>query len=176
MYPIPVFDISTDEQYVSEFDPVIHFNSHFYSSIDSYEWDLGDGTTNTAPSFYHTYPDTGSYTTTLIGTNEWGCKDTAYQEVYVAPDFTLYIPTGFTPDGDFLNDTWGVKGVNILSFNLQIYNRWGQLVYETDDIEEGWDGKVNGNYCQTGAYCYRIFMINGKRRKQLLTGSFNLIR
>ena len=176
VYPIPSVEISTDEEYVSEFDPVIHFAGRFYNTVSSFEWNLGDGTSSNLPSFYHTYPDTGYYYTSLIAMNDFGCVDTAYQRVYVSPDYTIYTPKAFTPDGDLLNDTWEVKGVNILDYKLQILNRWGQVVFESVDMDSPWDGKKNGTPCEVGVYCYIINIIDGKHRKQLLVGSLTLVK
>ena len=77
-------------------------------------------------------------------------------EVEIIPPMSLYIPNTFTPNGDGLNDTFGVAGEAIKDINIQIFNRWGQLIYETNDPEKGWDGRLNGEYVPAGAYVYYL--------------------
>jgi gliding motility-associated-like protein len=73
------------------------------------------------------------------------------------PKATLYIPSAFTPNGDGINDKFGVKAQNITDFNLRIYNRWGELVFESDNISELWDGKYQGEaITSTDVFVYTV--------------------
>jgi gliding motility-associated-like protein len=76
----------------------------------------------------------------------------------------LYIPTAFTPDGDGLNDTFAAKGQGISEFSIQIFNRWGNIIFESGDMEKPWDGTYKGEPVQEGTYVYIIFAkgYNGK--------------
>ena len=73
------------------------------------------------------------------------------------PKATLYIPSAFTPNGDGINDKFGVKAQNITDFNLRIYNRWGELVFESDNIADLWDGKYQGEaITSTDVFVYTV--------------------
>ena len=95
--------------------------------------------------------------------------------VYVIP----YIPNAFTPDGDGLNDNFRIVGLppeNITQFNMQIYNRWGQMVFSTNNIREAWDGTTKGEVCSEGLYVWIIYYENNKKTKVSNKGSLMLLR
>jgi gliding motility-associated-like protein len=95
--------------------------------------------------------------------------------VYVIP----YIPNAFTPDGDGLNDRFRITGLppeNITAFNMQIYNRWGQMVFSTNDILEAWDGKSKGEVCPEGIYTWVIYYIDNRKTRVSNKGSIMIVR
>ncbi len=75
----------------------------------------------------------------------------------IIPPLNLYIPSAFTPNGDGLNDTFGVKGEGINNYHIYIYNRWGEVVFESTNPKQTWDGKFKGNNSETGTYVYQLF-------------------
>jgi gliding motility-associated-like protein len=75
--------------------------------------------------------------------------------VEVVPFMSIYIPNSFTPNGDGLNDTFGVYGEAIKEFNMQIFNRWGQMIFETNNFNTQWDGKHDGVNVPQGTYVYK---------------------
>ena len=102
------------------------------------------------------------------------CSDSIIKtvEAHVINESTLYIPNSFTPNGDGMNDVFEIFGKTDCDlFKLYIYNRWGNLIYKTDDILNFWDGKVNNEFVQEGVYCY---LIVGKNFTK--TGSVSVIR
>ncbi|MDC3252661.1 PKD domain-containing protein [Crocinitomicaceae bacterium] len=104
----------------------------------------------------HQYLYPGSHYPMQVVTNEWGCKDTAYSLLFIEP-FAMFIPNAFTPDGDNFNNTFkAFSDFYIDEWHLKIYNRWGQLLYETFDINEHWDGTFNGDYVPDGSYGYTL--------------------
>lgn len=74
----------------------------------------------------------------------------------VTPSAILYIPNAFTPNGDGINETFTPKGDGIQTFKMLIYNRWGELLYETDDLQKGWDGTYQGVLSQQDVYIYKV--------------------
>ena len=89
-------------------------------------------------------------------------------EVEVVPAMTIYIPNTFTPNGDGMNDTFGVSGEAIKDFNMIIYNRWGQMIFETSDANIQWDGTYDGQKAPQGAYAYTLTAqgpVGGKQTK-----------
>ena len=154
-------------------------------------WNFGDFansiSTSKDPAF--TYSDTGNYIITLIVTSNDGCTDTAYQKIYIESDeyALLYIPNAFSPDNDGLNDLFGpkVSGLEIIkSFEMFIYNRWGEEIYRTNDISKPWNGRVkNSNeeskdekIAEQDIYVYKILVKNDKEQIQYHVGNVTLIK
>jgi gliding motility-associated-like protein len=82
----------------------------------------------------------------------------------LTPYMSIYIPNSFTPNGDGLNDTFGIYGESVNDYNMQVFNRWGQVVFESNNVTERWDGTYNGRQVPQGAYVYRVTArgLNGK--------------
>jgi gliding motility-associated-like protein len=116
-------------------------------------WDLGDGTVVKSTSTTHSYLDLEDHWVTLHTVSEEGCP--AEDSLLVQAPATLYFPNAFTPDGDGFNDTFGPAGVSIERFSMEVFDRWGHLVYSTTDMDRPWDGRVNGGTdATTGVYVY----------------------
>jgi gliding motility-associated-like protein len=115
----------------------------------------------------------------LITTSDYGCIDTMEQVVIVLPEVIIYAPNTFTPDGDEHNQAWGIyiEGVDIFDFQLLIYNRWGELIWENNDPFVKWDGTYNGSIVPQGTYTWkasaRDFMTDNKYE---FKGHINLLR
>lgn len=124
----------------------------------------------------------GEYAVSYLFTSPAGCSnsDTSYILLYNTPDCegTIFFPDAFTPNSDLVNDSFRPVVENIYSFNMFIYNRWGQLMYSTKDVSEGWDGKYLGVQCPQGAYSYYAIYSPSLRTDGLKTcrGMFSLIR
>lgn len=93
----------------------------------------------------------------VTGTNEYGCSAKDTLSVYVnQKDEVLYIPNSFSPNENDLNDLFCVYGYSIKKIDIQIYDRWGQLVFQTSDMQQGWDGKHKGVNVEAGIYVYAV--------------------
>lgn len=92
----------------------------------------------------------------------------------VIPPLRLYIPNAFTPNGDGMNDAFGVKGEGIQDFQLLVYDRWGEVIFESTDPVKQWDGSYKGQPVQEGTYVYQVFTKDFGRRSR--TGSVTLVR
>jgi len=116
---------------------------------ESYYWNTGETTE------YIVIDTIGSYNVQLISYG--GCKSTDTVQLLWG-GIPFYVPNAFTPNGDGLNDIFKVipKYDYVKRYKLSIYNRWGQMVYETMDINKGWDGTYKGSQCILGAYIYHI--------------------
>ena len=110
---------------------------------------------------------------TITYTDQNGCQ--ASDIVTLSYDGIIYIPNTFTPNGT-INSVFQAKGGNIKTFEMYIFDRWGELIYKMDSLEDSWDGKYNGNKCQDGTYTWTIKYsdFNGNRKE--LNGHVNLLR
>ena len=97
-------------------------------------------------------------------------------ETEVIPTMYFYIPSAFTPNGDGVNDTFGIQGESINAFSIEIYNRWGQLVYQSQDATETWDGRYKGITAPQGAYVYKLTASSVTGRTSVKNGTVNLIQ
>ncbi|MDX2360279.1 MAG: gliding motility-associated C-terminal domain-containing protein [Crocinitomicaceae bacterium] len=160
-------------------NPTTMFNTQITfvnSSINAnqYDWTFVDGDPSssivTNPTVLFPDGQTGEYEVMLIATSELGCSDTAYQTVIIYPEVILYAPNAFTPDGDEFNQDWRVhmEGIDIYNFHLRLFNRWGELIWETRDPESAWDGTYNGRMVETGTYTWTIWTKNILNDEKLL--------
>jgi gliding motility-associated-like protein len=148
---------------------------------NTYFWSFGDGSVSNNMNPLHNFPSApGIYPITLITTSVDGCKDTSYYNITVNDNLIIYIPNTFTPDGDEYNNSWlpvFTSGFDPNDFNLFIYNRWGETIWESKDPNEAWDGTYKGVKCQDGVYVYKIIYGDKKTgEKSMITGHINSIR
>ena len=137
----------------------------------TYDWSTGEETSSI------TIETEGDYALEL--TNEWNCKTT---DEVVYKDYcpwTFYVPNTFTPNMDGLNDVFEVKGSNVIDYEIFIFNRWGDIIYTAQSMNDHWDGTANGNDVQIDVYVYKIIYsfesLKGLESKQRV-GTVSLIR
>ena len=154
------------------------------SNATSYLWDFGDGQTSTeeAPTTQYSDLDTGTYLITLTASNG-SCQDIANYYVKIFEDLVYYIPNTFTPyDGNDYNQLFKpvfTSGYDTGDYSMEIFNRWGELVFSTTDINQGWDGKDmrSGKICEDGTYVWKIgFGVKSIDKKEWISGHLNLLR
>jgi gliding motility-associated-like protein len=178
VYPNPIANFTVQPEVTTIIDPVI---SIVDASIGTnfWNWNFGDQDTvslhNPLP---HTYADTGSYIITLITSTIYNCLDTTSQTIIIEPDFVFYIPNSFTPNDDGVNDSFSGKGIFIRKYEMRIFDRWGNLIFVSDDINKEWDGKANhGNEIAEGdVYIYSINITDFKKGKHSYKGIVTIIR
>jgi len=141
-----------------------------------YLWLFGDGASTTLVNPTHMFKKTNTYKTCLVAYGYEGCNDTMCKYVKATIVPIVDIPTGFTPNKDGVNDVLFVKGAAMQSMNLKIFNRWGQLVFETNTAEVGWDGTFNGTPQPMESYAYvlNVTFIDGSSVSK--KGNITLLR
>ena len=173
--PVAQFDASTYK--TTMLNPEISFDNY---SVDAnfYEWTFGDGNTSTQQNPINTYTKDGIYLVQLIAKNTFGCKDTATAKIEIEPEYHFYIPNAFTPDNDGNNDIFTAVGEEIEEFDMQIFNRWGELIYETNDLNNGWNGttKNDNSLAMEGVYVYNIKLRDWEGLYHKFTGKVTLIK
>ena len=125
------------------------------------------------------YADAGQYMIALVVKSDKGCADTILKSIEVGEDFGIFVPNTFTPNGDGLNDIFYGKGYGIKKFEMQIYDRWGEKVFTSTDLNEAWDGTYTNKgtkQVQEGVYTWRIKLTNVFGKSKELTGHVTLIK
>lgn len=141
----------------------------------TYYWNLGDGTTSNDILPEHTYEEPGIYDVVLIVENG-DCSDTDFGQIKVEPLFTFYVPSAFSPNDDDINETFFGTGEAIKEYNMKISDRWGELLFESNEMEFGWDGTYKGKQVEAGTYVYEFFILDIYLRDHIYTGHFQLVR
>ena len=145
---------------------------------DFLRWEIDGFSESNEDDFQFIFQDSGTREVTLIATNEFSCSDTTSKTISVFPDLVYYIPNGFTPNSDGLNDVFNVIGLGYADmYSLKLYNRWGELLFESNKISEGWDGRFMGDIVQNGVYIYLVtFRDIGSKKRIFEEGNVTLIR
>ena len=180
--PLPDADFTTTPSDVTFISSTAYFENLSTGAV-SYEWNFGDNSPNSfQENVQHTFPDAGpgQYTITLIATSEFGCIDSISKPIRVKDALIFYVPNTFTPDGDNFNNTFlpvFYSGFDPYDYTLLIFNRWGECIFESHNVEIGWDGTYNGKMAQDGTYTWNIEVRNVEDSKRFQqTGHVNLIR
>ncbi len=176
VYPGTIANFSSQGIDGTELSPKYQFSDQSTNAATRY-WTFGDGTSSTTLNPLHTYPGKGMYTVTLLTTTTNGCTDLRIMQVEIVPVFTIYIPNAFTPDGNGNNDYFAAKGIEITEFNMMIFDRWGELIFQSDDITKGWDGKANhgDKIAEQGVYVYKIGLRDFSQKYHDYTGHVTLL-
>jgi gliding motility-associated-like protein len=122
--------------------------------------------------------DTGVFTLSVVAESDNYCRDTANTTVSVVPDIIAFIPNAFTPDnkGPESNSVFRVTSEHASKFHIEIFNKWGQQVFMSDNIDQAWNGTYLGQHCQDGVYVYAIELVNHAGSLYKYQGTVNLLR
>ncbi len=178
--PTPEAGFSVTPDYTDICNSTIAFTDE---SIGAAEWfyfyDDNTSISSGTASPDYTYVTAGGHYPMQIVTTEFGCKDTSMNYLYIEP-FTLYAPNTFTPDGNQFNNSFlPIAYLSVVEWKMEIFNRWGDLIFETNDLYESWDGTgPNGRMSQDGIYVWKITYVSCEPRTQerVETGHVSLLR
>ncbi len=146
---------------------------------ENWTWSFGDFGTSNSENPTHKYSSEGEFIVTLVASNEFGCKDSVSKIITIIGDTDIFIPNSFSPNEDGVNDIFMpvMREVNSKGYSLKIFNRWGEVIFVTFNIEQGWDGKINGVPVEMGsAFSYIIYYENLNGRKMMKKGSVTVIK
>jgi len=152
------------------------------AGASTYSWDFGDGTFSSLTNPTHLFNNTfGGYSITLYAYSNSGCIDSVTNPIAYEEGLIYYIPNTFTPDQDEFNQTWKpvfTSGFDPYYYELSIYNRWGELLWLSNNVNTGWDGTYGvAQHCQEGAYTWKInFKIKDVDDRRLISGTLNLLK
>jgi gliding motility-associated-like protein len=182
--PIATFQFAPDTAFVNK--PVRCYDNSF-GDISVYSWDFGDSEISGEKNPLHYYKQSGDFTITLMVNSAFGCTDTTSRTIFVAEDGLIIFPNAFTPningstggqydETDRSNDVFHPYHENVGEFHMEIYSRWGVLLFETDDINIGWDGYYKGQLLAKDVYVWRARGKYVSGSEFLKTGTVLLIK
>ncbi len=190
VYPKPIANFDANPTNLLLPNASVQFsNTSFYSS--SYRWDFGDGATSTLEDPVHSYTDSGSYTIQFVAITNKGCRDSITREnlIYVDDPGAINFPNAFRPNPSGANGggysetditssvfrpVW--EGVNKSDYLLQIFNRWGERIFETTELNKGWDGYYDGKLCKQDVYIFKVKGVYFNGQAFVKVGTITLLR
>lgn len=176
----PVASFTYDPTKPNTFESTIQF---YNSSLNatSYKWFFGNGNSSTSMNPIYAYPaEAGAYNVRLIAINRFlSCSDTVQQTIVFPEAMIYYVPNTFTPNGDELNNVFQPvfsEGVSDDNYTLYIFNRWGELLFESHNKDVGWDGTFGSKICMPGTYIWKLeFRDKLTLKRNTHTGHVNLL-
>lgn len=145
VYPEPVADFNFSGESMDVINPEVEIvNSSVGANQVSYT--VSDGFTTQLSNFSHLFSNEVAqvYTVTQFVSNSNGCKDTIKKDLEIKPAFTFYIPNAFSPNGDDMNDHFKGDGIGISEYKMWIFDRWGNMIFHTKELDDAWDGTFKG--------------------------------
>lgn len=173
--PLPIAKFKLAPSVVSIFNSTVNFIDQSQNGI-KWEWYFGDGKLSGERSPSYLYSDIGKYTVKFIVTNIAGCVSEFTDEVLVTP---FFIPSGFTPNGDGLNEVFFDPGFNleVAALDLTVWNKWGEKIFQTDNMHKPWTGfDKNGKPAPMGTYVYTLKVLTKANKKFAMDGTITLVR
>ncbi len=175
--PTPIADFIATPTVVSIFDADILFTDKSTPDVTTWEYDYGDGIGSTIANSSHTYRNYGDFRVTQKVSNAFRCRDSISKDIKILPEHRFWIPNTFTPNYDDVNDIFKPAIIGVEDYNFEIYDRWGELIFKTNDIDRGWNGKIDSKLCKQDVYVWRITFKNVVSKKnELHIGHVLLLR
>jgi gliding motility-associated-like protein len=124
----------------------------------------------------HIFDSAGTYLVTLVATDAKGCIDSVTKPIIINKEFYIYIPNSFIPDQDRINDYFSGSFIGVMAVEVFIFNRWGELIFESNDLNFRWDGTYRGQKVQLGTYTWLIKYKRKPGMTEVITGHVNVLK
>ena len=160
-------------------DPTENLPTSFYNLTQNgfgYQWFFGDGSGSYEVHPTHTFSPYGEYLITLIATDMNGCVDSITKPIYIQEEFYIYIPNTFLPDENRINDVFSGSFIGVEWINIEVFNRWGERLFFSDQLDFKWDGIYNGTKVPDGVYTWKLIYRRNRMQEQQLTGHVTVIK
>lgn len=175
VYPTPVAIVSPEfYEYELTDDNILITDLSQGATI--YNWSLAGVPVSNLADLIYPVTDTGQFVFHLIVMNQFGCMDSLDVTITVNPDFAIFFPNAFTPNSNGYNDHFMPKGYGINEFEMLIFDRWGELVFRSNDLYTGWDGTYKGNLPFTDVYVYKCRIRDIKGDSHYYYGHVTVVR
>lgn len=180
VFESPIAEFDYTPQPPSNLEPEVQFTDDSHLAAH-WLWLIDENSPfSNEPNPVYIFPDTGLYQVMLIAITQKGCRDTIRKEIDIVPKHTFYIPNAFTPNFDRLNDFFQPKGIffGLRNYQLQIWDRYGELVFESFDLRQGWNGNRHntGRPLPSGTYLYQLSYVEARGKRIVRKGTLVLIR
>ncbi len=181
VHPRPAADFVPSANSITIDDGDITFND-LSTNANSWYYNFGEfhnpSNTSTEQNPTHTYISTGYFQVWQVVTSDFGCTDSTYKRVQVEAPYFFYVPSAFTPDNDGKNEEFCPKGkgLDYSHYTMEIYDRWGNLLFKTNVPLACWDGKINGEKAPMGEYLYKINLKDMEAKYHEYLGNFTILR
>lgn len=176
--PLPTAAYHAIQEIIPSWDHTFQLLDQSLGNPVSWVWNFSTGDQFTTQNVEYVFPEeaNGNYTFTLEVKNDFGCSDITEGSIYVNSLFSLYIPNSFTPNGDENNNYFHIfsQNINMDYFSVRIYNRWGQIIFQSSRPDFEWDGTFNGVLCPQGVYVYTIMYRDSDNLDRMKYGSITL--
>ncbi|MGQ0827371.1 MAG: choice-of-anchor L domain-containing protein [Bacteroidota bacterium] len=165
VHPKPSADFFVSPTEITSFEPIVYLNDNSSADVINWWWNFGDNKTSkgSSPPPHKYSIDNDEYTISLKVINNYGCTDSTSRMVRMNSESAVFIPNTFTPNDDGYNEIFRPYGSGIYveaDFEMFIYDRWGLMIYKTNDKAQVWDGRLKGEVCQQEVYIYKVNFIN----------------
>lgn len=175
VWPRPIAGFTTEKESYSMLFPEVDFIDESFGATE-WHYQFADGFTSTDQHPTHEYQEAGTYRVIQTVNNDYGCDDVTSISLLVAPTITFYIPSAFTPNNDGVNDMFYGDGVGIVAYDMAIYDRWGELIFHSGDMDYKWDGTYKGAPVESGTYVYRFAILDIDNHAKQYVGNIQLLR
>ncbi len=172
VYPLPTADFSWSPFFPNTIsNNVVTFYPTNQENHFSWSWEINSITSgDKTPT--EVFEVEGKFPITLVVATEYGCKDTVTKVIEVKEELSIFVPNAFTPNGDGINDVFKPKGLGVRSYDMIIFDEWGNQIYSG----KSWDGTFKGQVCQDDIYVYKITVIDNRGLRHEKTGHVTLLK
>lgn len=174
-WPRPVAGFQTDKDRYAMYFPKVRFEDLSFGATE-WHYDFDDGGQSTDQNPVYEYSAAGTYEVVQTVVNDYGCDDVTSVRVIVDPAITFYIPNTFTPNDDGHNETFAGYGEGIEEYELWIFDRWGEQLFYSAEMDGEWDGTYLGKAVESGVYVYKFGIVDVNQEFHQYTGSVHLFR
>jgi len=179
VYPNPIASFNTEPLEIDELEPMVSVSGNA-SNADEVRYYINDGSIYLKNNFNHSFTNLDKQIPIIfqVAKNKYGCADTVSQILKIKKSFAIYLPNTFTPNNDGLNDGFKAQGYNIKEFKIQIYDRWGHLVFETNDMNNAWDGRTRNSSepIKDDVYVWKADVVDINNKTHNLIGHVTLLK
>ncbi|MCF8460246.1 MAG: gliding motility-associated C-terminal domain-containing protein [Flavobacteriales bacterium] len=178
VYPLPYANFSMNPEVTNVLNGTVEFTDLSSGDINEWDWSFGAGDESTNQNPFYIYTDTGTYVVWLHVTTIHGCEDETRKQVVVEPDFMFYVPNSFSPNNDGRNDYFRGygEGVDWDSYEITIYNRWGEEIFFSADIEQPWLGDYEQMDVANEVYVWKILITDLNGEQHTYRGHVTVLR
>jgi gliding motility-associated-like protein len=179
VHPSPIPSFYANPNHTTILEPHIIFTNTTPGTNNIWLWNIADLKSATTQNTDYEFADPGQYLVTLVVTNSFGCKDSVSEYIKIDPDNMIYVPSGFTPNSDGLNDIFMAEAFGVFNtdgFSLKVFDRWGNKMFESGDIFKGWDGKAGGVTLGQDSYIYQVNYKDISGKSHTKSGQVSLIK